>query len=191
MEGTRIPLYRKGDIYMPTLKDYYSRSVSLDTKITWELNLVKNKMFDYCPKREDYLNWIPFEFILKIGENESYIFPKECGATFSLVELKSLFAGMEDLFREIKARDVTIEEEFKKDLFFDLCTLETYFNVKFFDGYEGLMGVQVWVEMGLIPNSNQGGFKRGFDFTASLIEVEQFISELKGQFIDLLENWNK
>ncbi|MDR1689998.1 MAG: hypothetical protein LBS21_15535 [Clostridiales bacterium] len=176
---------------MPILKDHYSRIVSLDTKITWELNLIKNKSLDYCPNREDYLNWIPFEFILKIGEDESYIFPKEYGATFSLEELKSLFAGMEDLFREIKARDVTIEEEFKKDLFFDLYTLETYFNVKFRDGYDGLMGVQIWIHMGAIPNSNEGGFKRGFEFVASLIEVEQFISELNEQFKDLLDNWNK
>ena len=168
---------------MAILVDHYS-CLEYGTRIVLEINLKKNNDFDFCPNRADYLNWIPFEFILQIGENESYVYPEAFGATFSLEELKYFFRGIEILIQEIKSKDPDDEkilDPSKPTKVFRFYTLETYFGIEFVDGYGGLIGVSVWVTIGLIPNWEGSGFKRGFSYTVNLVDLEKFKDELQKQ----------
>jgi len=179
---------------MPLLIDSGSRLEPINgfqnfkTRIELKLNLLRNKRLDFCPNRADYLNWIPFELCLKIGETESYSYPAEFGAQFSLEELKNLISGTEKLFLVIEEKERTNEDYFKKKRKFEFFTMETYFGLNFKDAHDGLMVVGVQIVMGSLPNSNEGGFERGFRYTVFVSEVKSFISELKEQLNHLIGN---
>jgi hypothetical protein len=165
----------------------------LYTPIELEINLLKNhRRFDFCPNREDYLNWIPFEFRFQIGDNESYIYPKEFGATFSLEELKRWIENLDELFIKIAKREQLASEDYIKDRGrVEFYALETYFNLEFSDETGGAIGTTLWIEMGLIPvPGEEGGIKRGFRFTTALKDLKKFVAELKTQLDTIIAEWN-
>lgn len=159
---------------------------NLSTRIEIEINLLKNKKLDYCPSRNDYLNWIPFEFNLRIGENESYKYPSGFGAQLSLEELKYLFSGTEELFTSI--REKTDEVCSGKTRGFKFFSMETYFGIEFRDAHDGLMVVEIWIVMDSLPANREGGYWRGFSYTVLPSEVEIFIAELKEQLEYIIRN---
>jgi len=181
---------------MPILTDGFRKEhefPDLYVPIELEINLTKNhKMFDFCPNREDYLNWIPFEFRFQIGDNESYIYPKEFGATFSLEELKRWIKNLEELFVKIAKREQLSGEDYYKDRgTVEFYALETYFILEFSDETGGIIGTTVWIEMGLIPiPGEEGGLRRGFRFTIDLKDLKKFTSELKKQLDTIVGEWN-
>jgi len=171
---------------MAVLVDCYSAKKyelhsNLSTKIELEINLVKNVRFDFCIDRDDYLNWIPFEFRLKVGECEVYEYPKELGVTLNLAELKQFFKSMDDLFCKIEERIDSGENSFEETREVKFFAMETYFGLDFVDAFDGLIGVTVWVRMASLPQHTEGGFDRGIRYTATLTNVQLFVSRLRHQ----------
>ena len=170
---------------MATLIDAFSLKESV-TGIELKINLLKNNKFDFCPNDADYSNWIPFEFCFKIGENESYIYPAEFGAQFSLEDLKNLIEGAENLFIAMENRG--IEDWWDHKLKHKFFTSENYFGINFVDAYDGFVSVTIWIVMASLPNNIYDNFKRGIQFTATTDDVKKFIVELKNQLAYLIEN---
>lgn len=153
---------------MPILTDGFRKErpfPELNVPIELEINLIKDhKSFDFCPNRDDYLNWIPFEFRFQIGDNESYIYPEEFGATFSFEELKRWINDLEEFLIKITKREQLIDKDFFEDRsMVEFHALETYFVLKFSDGADGSISTTMWIVMGLIPGE-KGDFRRGFSY---------------------------
>ena len=164
---------------MPILKNDYDNNSF--TRISLEINLVKNRMFDFCSNRDDYLNWIPFEFKFNVGSNETYSYPQECGATFSFEELKYLLKGIDDLINAIKLADYSDEKICDETRCFKFYTLECYFGLTLTDAFDGLIAVKLWVNMGSLSNGSDSGYDRGFHFPVAMESVIKFKNELKEQ----------
>lgn len=170
---------------MPVLKNDYNKNDF--SRVLLEINLLKNSRFDFFPNRDDYLNWIPFEFKFNIGNNEAYIYPQEYGATFSFEELKYLIKGIEGLLNIIKVRDPGDERVFKETRCFKFYTLEAYFGITFTDAFDGLIAITLWINMGSISNGIDSGYDRGFRFPVSMEDVVKFKNELKDQLDTLIK----
>jgi hypothetical protein len=177
---------------MATLMDFRSVEGSgyplPSTKIKLEFNLIKSDKLDFCPKRADFYNWIPFVFQLKVGENEVYSYPKEYGTQVSVEEMKCFFKNMGKLFDKIEKRDnmaANSQSETIKENFF---TMETYFGLDFVDAYDNFISLTVWVRMCNLPQFNESGFDRGFCYTVALSDVKNFMTELENEFKCVINN---
>ena len=160
------------------------------TRISFELNLTKNDGFDYCPNREDNLNWIPFELKLCVGEEEKYIYPNEYSVTFSLMELKNLLANSKKLISNAKEKIKNHDRYFDdSELRLNFYTLERYFGMDIKYAYESLISMAIWINMIYSTKGKLYRFEKGFRFKVSIDDLDKFFDEIEEQLKGILLTW--
>ncbi|BCJ92675.1 hypothetical protein acsn021_02440 [Anaerocolumna cellulosilytica] len=152
--------------------------VNKEKNVILELNLLNNTYLDIDFLREDFENWIPFDFALYV-ENEIYRYPPENGATFTLYELRNLITQLNKIII-LKKEKLEIE----KYLF---SSLEGYFDLILYDPLEeDALSLEVWINMGTLTEGKSYGYNKGFQFDAELKQVKEFTKQLTEQFNKIL-----
>lgn len=155
---------------MAIFKNYCYKS-----EIELELNLYRGKGFIYEKGQSDYLNWIPYKFKLIVGKDKY-----ELNNLFSLEGLKCFLYKIEMVLTE---RNRT--NEYEK---ISYCGSENEFEIFFQntdDFFEDLIiHTEIWVNAAYLPNP-QSGYSVGYKFNIKFKELEQFLTNLKNQLIEL------
>lgn len=152
-------------------------SCDWEKSITFELRLHNGKGFSYDENQADYLNWIPYDFLLTVRE-------KECGfrnATFSLEGLKNFLDRLQTVIEE---RNITKEyaeyEYWSTEAEFGICLENTE------DYYEfEIVLVKLWVNAACLEDMGSG-YSVGFQFIVKYEELKRFTTELKDELDDIL-----
>ena len=158
-------------------------STNMYTGIEMQLNLISGYNVDYCPLREDYLNWIPFEFKLKIDNSEIYTYEIDDRVSLNLAELRYFFNKMDCFINKIHAAvpepgKYWLDEPIKVDFF----SCEQYFGFDFEYTESNTTRITVWV-----ISRKDGGFERGFRYVVKIKDVQNFLSDLKEQLESMLK----
>lgn len=169
------PFYeRKYGRFMPKIRNYYGEDFYL------ECNLLKNNSYIYDEKNKDYLNWIPMELKICIGEEIHDIgyFP-----TVSVESLKYFFTIRDKLIGE-KTRRI----KFKDNHGEEYSTIQFYapegdFEICFHNLYDDERDVPV-VKITLWYA--RGGYGEGYNFMTRLEDYISFFDELTLQFKKLI-----
>ena len=158
---------------MPIIENYYYT----DTIIKLELNLHKGEGFIYQKGQEEYLDWIPYDFELVIGENK-YVLRNR---TFSLEGLKILLNKMR----------AVIDEKNKTNMYrkYRYCSSENEFEISFEntnDYFEKeIILTEVWIN-GACLSENSSGYSIGYRFIVKFEILEEFLKGLEMQLESLL-----
>ena len=157
---------------MPKLSDR-------EGNVSLEVNLIDNNFLDVQLSRQDYENWIPFEFVLNVGE-EQYAYIADMGATFSVYEIKNLIAEFEQI-----SNSKLCKKSFDR---FEFSSTECYFDLIVYDTLEDEeIYIEIWINMGNITNGKVIGYDKGFRFIVKSDSFVEFTNGLKMQFRRLID----
>ena len=155
-------------------REYMPKLSNIIDNIVLNLNLVKNESIDVKLGRADFENWIPFEFDFCIEERETYVYPEEQGAMFSLEDIKRMLLGFESIIKEKSEK-----REVKR---FSWGPTENYFSIDLYETYEDNdINVELWIVVGELTQGKSYGYNRGFRFEVSLDELKCFTKDLRDQ----------
>ena len=159
---------------MPIIKNYCDESA-----IEMELNLHRGEGFIYDKNQEDYLNWIPYKLILKVG-NCRYILDD---MEFSLEGLKCFLNKIQFIINERK-----LSTEYESVSY---CGAENEFEIIFQnadDYFEDLIiHTQIWINGAFMPIP-QSGYSVGYKFNIKFSDLEKFECDLREQLKNLLQS---
>lgn len=154
------------------------KSCDWKSSITFELNLHKGKGFIYDKSQADYLNWIPYEFLLKV-EKDNYIVT---GMAFSLEGIKIFLSRLRSVIDE---RNIT--QEYKEHSY---CGAEAEFTIclkNTDDFYEDVIVlVKLWINAACLENAGSG-YSIGFDFIIKYEDLKRFTEELMNELTEILK----
>lgn len=157
--------------------------INIEENILFELNLLNNEYLDIDFLRDDFENWIPFDFSLCI-EKEKYNYAPEDGATFTLYELKNMITGLGDI--------IGVKRDGLKTENFLFHSSEGYFDFKIYDPLEeDLLSIEIWINIGILTQGKSSGYNKGFQFDIQLSSFKTFaeqLSEHLKQIISLYES---
>lgn len=157
---------------MPKLNDR-------EGNVSLELNIIDNNFLDVQFSRQDYENWIPFEFVLNVG-GERYAYIPDMGATFTVYEIKNLITKLEQI-----ANSKIFKKSFDK---FEFSSTERYFDLIIYDPLEDEeIYIEIWINMGTITNGKVSGYDKGFRFIVKLDSFIKFTNEIKEQLRQLMD----
>lgn len=160
---------------MPRVTNYYDKNFYL------ECNFIQNDSL-ICDEGEDYLNWIPTEMKLYIGEN---IYKSEFLPTLNFIGLKNFLAIRDKLIEEKKYLRIQSNDIYDREYStFSYYATEADFEILFKNLYDNDREVPV-VEATIWYS--RGGYKEGYCFMTTLEECICFFDELKSQFINLTQ----
>lgn len=154
-----------------------------ENNIYLNINLLNNNYLDIQLSRQDFENWIPFEFIFNI-EGKEYIYEPEMGSTFSLYEVQNLITKFEQI-SEAKL----CKKSFEK---FEFSSSECYFDIVVYDPLEdNEIYIELWINIATISNGKSSGFDKGFRFVVTLDSFLQFTNDLKIQLKKIISASNE
>lgn len=154
--------------------------INAEGNISIEINLIKNEYLDIEESRDDFENWIPFEFELVAGE-EKYSYSSEAGATFSLYEIKNFISNVDTII-QAKMNNSTFER-------YVFCSSECYFDLELSDPLEkNQVSADIWINLGSLTKGKTYGYDKGFRFDINLDTLKLFINTLKQQLKQLTTN---
>lgn len=158
---------------MPKIK-----SCDWNSSITFELNLHNGKGFIYDKSQADYLNWIPYEFLLTV-EKDNYILT---GMAFSLEGIKIFLSRLQSVIDE---RNIT--REYKEHSY---CGSEGEFRIcleNTDDYYEDVIVlIKLWINAACLENVGSG-YSIGFDFIIKYEDLKRFTEELMNELTEILK----
>lgn len=158
---------------MPKIK-----SCDWKSSITFELNLHNGKGFIYDKSQADYLNWIPYEFLLTVKE-DNYILT---GMAFSLEGIKIFLSRLQSVIDE---RNIT--REYKE---YSYCGSEAEFTIYLEntdDNYDDVIVlVKLWINAACLENAGSG-YSIGFDFIIKYEDLKRFTEELMNELTEILK----
>ena len=148
-------------------------------KILLEINLVFNDNIDIENHRDDYENWIPFEFKLKLENEEEYILTKNGCETFNIQELKYMISGFESIINSKKEKKLVEEFSFE--------SIERHFSIKVYDTYEeDSFNIDLWLIISKFNNLETYGYEKGFKYVVLLDSFIKFVLGLKEELQKIL-----
>lgn len=155
-----------------------SSLVNIEGNIIFSINLHNNEYLDIEPLRNDYENWIPFEYFLYVG-NEKYHLSEKMGATFSVFELKKLINYLDSVIVS-KSNNVPID-------MYNFSSSEGYFDLIIYDTFEEKeIYVDLWINIASLTNGEEHGFDKGFRFVVSLKNFKDFADHLKREMKEII-----
>ena len=150
-----------------------SKLYNTENNISLEINLLNNNSLDIEVSRADFENWIPFEFLLHV-EEEEYNYLSEAKATFSLYELKNLIFNFEESINR-KNNGISVKR-------YEFCSSEGYFDIIVSDPLEeNLLSIELWINIGSLTNGKSFGYNKGFRFDVQLDYFISFTASMKQQ----------
>ena len=153
-------------------------SCDWESSITFELNLYNGNGFIYDKSQADYLNWIPYEFLLTVKE-DNYILT---GMAFSLEGIKIFLSILQSVIDE---RNIT--REYKEHSY---CGAEAEFRIcleNTDDYYEDVIVlVKLWINAACLENASSG-YSIGFDFIIKYEDLKTFTEELMNELNEILK----
>lgn len=148
-----------------------------EKNISLEVNLLNNTFLDIDLSRENFENWVPFEFSLHV-EEEKYIFLSDAGATFTLYELRNCISNFQDVI-DRKKNELKAER-------YEFYSSEGYFDIIISDPLEeNLLSVEIWINIGLLTNGVSFGYNKGVRFDVQLDDFIYFTQNIKQQLNNL------
>ena len=144
-----------------------------------DFNLTKNKSFVYDKHNEDYLNWIPVEVRLRVGEN---IFDPGSIPTLSMEGIKYFLKIIDKLLMEKNTLKIKFGENREYSTFSYYAT-EGEFEILLKNLYDDerevdVINVTIWF--------SRGGYGEAYRFMTTLNECVDFFDDLKMQLSNLL-----
>ena len=156
------------------------KMVNIEGNVLLELNLLRNEYLDIDVLREDFENWIPFNFKLNVVEEEFNYLPDD-GATFTLYELRNMLTEFDNIISH-KKNGLKVED-------FSFNSSEGYFDIKVYDPLEeNLLSLDVWINMGIITYGKSFGYNKGIRFDIQLNEFISFAEQLTQQFMQIYDS---
>lgn len=156
---------------------------NIEGNISIEINLIKNEFLDIEESRNDFENWIPFEFEL-VTEGDKYSYVSEVGATFSIYEIKNFISNVDTII-QAKMNNLTFER-------YVFCSSECYFDLELSDPLEeNQVSADIWINLGSLTNGKTYGYSKGFRFDMNLDTLKLFINLLKQQLKQLTINYSR
>jgi hypothetical protein len=144
-----------------------------EKNISLEVNLLNNAFLDIDSSREDFENWIPFEFTLNV-EKENYNYLPQVGATFTLYELRNCIINFEDSIDRKR-------NGFKAERY-EFYSSEGYFDIIISNPLEeNLLSIEIWINIGSLTNGESFGYNKGFRFDVQLDDFNLFTLNIKQQ----------
>ena len=157
------------------------KSCDGQSSITFELNLHNGEGFIYDKSQADYLNWIPYNFLLTVEKN-NYILDRP-GIAFSLEGIKIFLSRLQAVIDE---RNIT--REYKEHSYtgseaeFTICLENTDDNYE----YEIVL-VQLWINAACLENEG-AGYSIGFNFMIKYEDLKRFREELMDELTEILKD---
>jgi hypothetical protein len=145
------------------------------------IELLNDSNLDIVKGRSHICNWIGFSFDLNV-ENERFEYGKARKTMFNVWELNDLILNLEKII-------VKKSNEDPGNYRYTFDSFDNYFSLTFYES-EALqdMLVEVWPNMNELNISN--GIEKGFRFKINLEVLKEFVSNIKKDFIDILDEFD-
>lgn len=182
---------------MAIIKNYSDKH-----SIEWEINLKPEIGLIYDATQEDYNNWVPYEFRLKV-DDKIYI-PTGISLAFSFYGFKYFMKQLQYLVDEkeeyCRTHNITMtygNDVTKKsvDIMYShpvisFCGEDNEFTIYLqnVEDYfpEEIVDISLWINAGYLEGTS-GEYSIGFKFMAKYNDIKIFMDELQKQFKDIVE----
>ena len=154
-----------------------AKIINLERNLEFKIYLRNNTIFDYNSERNDYENWIPFLLhlvlptrIITIDENMK--------ATMTIFELKNLIQGLENILEYLNNQKNFLYKFVNSESFFEL-------NVESIPE-DNVIEFELWINIGNQTGGKIYGFDEGVRFISTKKELDNFLVDVKKDFIKII-----
>lgn len=149
---------------------------NLEGNLEFELQLKKNDMVDWIPERSDYENWIPFTLYIN-QPNRCSVIEENVKAMMTVFETENMLHGIENVLTHL---------ECGKSGSYTFNSSENFFELKLeVIPEDDVVEIELWINTGNQTNGIIFGFDEGVRFVTSESELNNFLSDLKRDYLSI------